>query len=193
MARQVNPADMVTWKVLRRLFNRSRFSERAHILHDSIVAQARTPALFRCYAIPDTLDGRFECLVLHVLLVMRRLRSSGVDGGNAAQELFDLVFADLDRALRETGVGDLKVGSRVRRMAQAYFGRARALDGALAAAAPDTLEKVLERNVYGTVSVEAETIGRLASYVRRQVAHLDSIENDRVITGHIDFARLEGE
>lgn len=184
---------MVTWKVLRRLFNRSRFSERAHLLHDAIVAQARTPALFRRHAIPDTFDGRFEFLVLHVLLVMRRLRASGADGGDAAQELFDLVFADLDRALRETGVGDLKVGSRIRRMAQAYFGRARALDDALAAAVPDDLNKVLERNVYGTVSVEAESVRRLASYVRRQVAHLDSMENHRVLTGHIDFAGVEGE
>lgn len=184
---------MVTWKVLRRLFNRSRFSERAHLLHDAIVAQARTPGLFRCHAIPDTFDGRFEFLVLHVLLVMRRLRTSGAGGGDAAQELFDLVFADLDRALREAGVGDLKVGSRIRRMARAYFGRARALDDALAAAVPDTLERVLERNVYGTVSVEAETVSRLACYVRRQVAHLDSMENDRVIAGHIDFARMEGE
>ena len=184
---------MVTRKALRRLFSRSRFSERAHLLHDSIVAQARTPALFRRHAIPDTFDGRFEFLVLHVLLVMRRLRSSGGDGGNAAQELFDLVFADLDRALRETGVGDLKVGSRVRRMAQAYFGRARALDDALAATVPDTLDKVLERNVYGTVSVEAGTVSRLASYVRRQVAHLDSMDNHRVVAGHIDFARVEDE
>ena len=184
---------MVTWKVLRRLFNRSRFSERAHLLYDAIAAQARTPALYRCHAIPDTFDGRFEFLVLHVLLVMRRLRSSGSEGAAAAQELFDLVFADLDRALRETGVGDLKVGSRVRRMAQAYFGRARALDDALAAAVPDALDKVLERNVYGTVSVEAETVSRLACYVRRQVAHLDGMENHRVVTGYIDFACVEGD
>ena len=184
---------MVTWKAVRRLFNRSRFSERAHLLYDAVVGQARTPALFRCHAIPDTLDGRFEFLVLHVLLVMRRLRSSGAEGDDAAQELFDLVFADLDRALRETGVGDLKVGSRVRRMAQAYFGRARALDDALATAVPDTLNKVLERNVYGTVSVEPETVSRLACYVRRQVAHLDGMDNHRVVTGHIDFAHVEGE
>ena len=184
---------MVTWKVLRRLLYRSRFSERAHLLHDAIVAQARKPDLFRCHAIPDTFDGRFEFLVLHVLLVMRRLRTIGSEGDDVAQELFDLVFADLDRALRETGVGDLKVGSRIRRMAQAYFGRARALDDALAAAVPHNLDKVLERNVYGTVTVEAETVSRLAFYVRRQVAHLDRLENQRVITGQIDFAPVEGE
>ena len=78
-------------------------------------------------------------------------------------------------------------------MAQAYFGRARALDDALAAAAPDALDRVLERNVYGTVTVEAETVSRLASYVRRQVAHLDGMEDHRVIAGHIDFACAEGE
>ncbi len=190
--RQVNPADMVTWKILHRLISRSRFGERAHLLHEAIVAQARTPALFRCHAIPDTFDGRFEFLLLHVLLVIRRLRTAGAEGDVAAQELFDLVFADFDRALRESGVGDLKVGSKVRRMAQAYFGRARALDDALAAAVPDALCTMLERNVYGTVSVETGTVGGLASYVRRQVVHLDSMADDRVVTGHIDFAPVRG-
>lgn len=184
---------MVTWKALRQLLSRSRFSERAHLLHDAIVAQARKPDLFRRHAIPDTFDGRFEFLVLHVLLVTRRLRTIGTEGDDVAQELFDLVFADLDRALRETGVGDLKVGSRIRRMAQAYFGRARALDDALAAAVPDDLDRVLARNVYGTVTAEAETVSRLASYVRRQVAHLDRMESRRVIAGQVDFAGEEGE
>ncbi len=184
---------MVTRKGLRRLFSRSRFSERAHLLHDSVVAQARSPSLFRYHHIPDTFDGRFEFLVLHVLLVMRRLRSDGGDGVAAAQELFDLVMADFDRALRESGVGDLRVGSRVRRMAQGYFGRARALDDALANAGPDTLDEVLERNVYGTVSVEAGTVSGLACYVRRQVAHLDSMDHHRVVAGDIDFAHMESD
>ena len=189
---QVNPADMVTWTILNRLLSRSRFSERAHLLHETIVEQARTPTLFRRHAIPDTFDGRFEFLLLHVLVVMRRLKAVGAEGEVAAQELFDLVFADFDRALRESGVGDLRVGSKIRRMAQAYFGRARALDDALADALPDVLCDMLERNVYGTVSVESGTICGLASYVRRQVMHLDGVADQCIVTGHIDFAKVKG-
>ena len=175
-------------KMLRRLFSRSRFSDSTHALHQAVVGQARRPCLYRRFAIPDTFDGRFEFLVLHVLLVMRRLRSAGATGGEVSQELFDLVFADLDRALREIGVGDLRVGSRIRRMAEAFFGRARALDDALAPAAADAeLKQMLARNVYGTVKVPGETIERLADYVRQQAKYLVSIGDRIVLEGRFGF------
>ena len=179
--------------MLRRLFSRSRFSEITHALYHAVVGQARRPYLYRCFAIPDTFDGRFEFLVLHVLLVMRRLRTAGSAGGAASQELFDLVFADLDRALREIGVGDLRVGSRIRKMAQAFFGRARALDDALAPTAAEAeLGQMLARNVYGTVTVPGETVERLADYVRQQTGYLASLEDRLVLDGRFGFDDPEG-
>ncbi len=180
-------------KMLRRLFSRSRFSENTHALHHVVVGQARRPCLYKRFAIPDTFDGRFEFLVLHVLLVMRRLRIAGSAGSDMSQELFDLVFADLDRALREIGVGDLRVGSRIRRMAQAFFGRARALDDTLAPAAADAgLKQMLARNVYGTVPIPDETVERLADYVRQQTEYLASIEDRLVLDGRFEFDDPEG-
>ncbi len=174
--------------VLRRLFLRSRFTGATHALHEVVVAQAREASLFRRYAVPDTLDGRFEFLILHVLLVMRRLRTAGAAGNDASQQLFDLVFADLDRALREAGVGDLGVGSRIRRMAEAFYGRARALDDALLPqAGDDALAAMLSRNVYGTAPVPEATAGGLAAYVRRQSLHLDSLEDGRILEGRFAF------
>ena len=106
--------------MLRRLLSRSRFDESTHRLYDAMVERAREPVFFAELGVPDTLDGRFEMNVLHGLLIMRRLRRIEEGGADAAQSLFDLMFADFDSALRQIGVGDLKVGSRIKQMGQAY-------------------------------------------------------------------------
>ena len=64
---------------------------------------------------------------------MRRLRDEGQAGQELAQSLFDLMFEDLDRHLREWGVGDLSVGKQVKKLAQSFLGQAAALDPLLAA------------------------------------------------------------
>ena len=90
------------------LFSRSRFNDRAHDLYDTIVAQSRLPAFYQAGGVPDSVDGRFDLIVLHAVLVTRRLGGAGEPGKALAQELFDLMFADMDRSLREMGVGDLR-------------------------------------------------------------------------------------
>lgn len=172
-----------------KLLSRSRFGEPAHRLHDAVVAQARQPALYRGYGVPDTLDGRFELAVLHALLVMRRLRridAAGARAGErAAQALFDLTFADFDRALRELGVGDLSVGRRIRHMGRAFYGRASGLDRALDGAAP--LAPFLRRNVYGTVAASDRQVAALAAYVARQEAHLATLSDGPLLAGQLAF------
>ncbi|MBV9393647.1 MAG: ubiquinol-cytochrome c chaperone, partial [Methylobacteriaceae bacterium] len=86
-------------------------------LHGRIVAAARRPALFLPpYGIPDTLDGRFDLLVLLTILVLRRLESLPEPGPEIAQELVDAVFEHLDADLREMGVGDLAVPKRIKKL-----------------------------------------------------------------------------
>src|SRR6476660_9122950 len=101
-------------------------------LYGAIVAQARNPGLYADLAVPDTVTGRFEMVILHSALVLRHLRAD--DAAKAvAQEVFDLFCADMDRSLRELGVGDLAVGKRMREMAGIFYGRADAYDNALLA------------------------------------------------------------
>ena len=114
----------------------------------ALAKAARTPALYTMGA-PDSFDGRFDMMVLHLHLVLRRLRALGQGRAPEAQSLFDHFFTTLDEALREMGVGDLSVGKKIRKMAQAYYGRAAAYDVAFAAADPQTaLTAVLTRNLY---------------------------------------------
>lgn len=172
--------------MLRRLLSRSRFDESTHRLYDTVVERAREPVFYADLGVPDTLDGRFEMSVLHGLLVMRRLRRIKVGGAQAAQSLFDLMFADFDSALRQIGVGDLKVGSRINKMGQAFYGRATALDAALAEGAqPGTLKEVLRRNTFGTVEAVDDHLSAFEAYVRSQESHLNSQPDDALLAGDL--------
>ena len=105
-------------------------------LYRAMVEQARRPAFYRELGVPDTPEGRFEMIALHAALVLRRLRREGLPGQALGQALFDLMFADLDAGLRELGVGDLGVGTYIKRLAGQFYARLAALDEGLGDAGP---------------------------------------------------------
>ena len=99
-------------------------------IYGMIVTQAREPLFYRALGVPDTVNGRFDLLLLHLWLVLRRLKS--VEGGAAlSQALFDHFCNDMDDNLREMGVGDLTVPKRMQAFGEAFYGRTAAYDLAL--------------------------------------------------------------
>ena len=168
------------------LRSRSRRGEAARDLYRVVVGQARDPAFYRDFGVPDTLDGRFEMIVLHMVLVLGRLRREGEDGAALGQAVFDTMVADMDQSLREMGVGDLSVSRRVRAMGQAFYGRARAYDSALAAD-DNALTDALRRNLFGTVEPDDDGIAAIAGYVRGAVAGLDGQPGAALLAGVVRF------
>ncbi|WP_137123707.1 ubiquinol-cytochrome C chaperone family protein [Roseomonas sp. HF4] len=152
---------------------RRRPHERAGFqLYGAAVAAARDPLLFGRLGVPDTVEGRFDLVSLHVALLIRRLRTDPDPRGPAlAQAVFDAMFADMDLNLREMGVGDLSVGKRVRRMWEAFHGRALAYEAALEAADEPALAEALARNVWVGEPPDGAP-SRLAGLARGQAAHL---------------------
>lgn len=173
--------------MLKRFLTGSRFDAKAHDLYDVIVPQARQPVFYASLGIPDTTDGRFDLVLLHAQLVIRRLRRCGEAGRILAQRLFDLMFADFDEALRLLGVGDLKVGPRVKKMAQAYYGRAQAYDAALDAGDEAALAHALRRNLYRSES-EPDGLAAITAYVVAQERHLAALADADLLAGHVSFA-----
>ena len=115
----------------------------------AVARAARNPLFYRAYGVDDSVDGRFDTLVLHAALLVRRLSAmAGREGGELAQGVIDTMFADLDLSLLEMGVGDTKVGGKVKAMAKAWLGRMTAYDAAIAGADPAVLAGALERNLY---------------------------------------------
>lgn len=148
-------------RILKRLFGRSGEGA-ADPLYRAIVAQARQPVFYAALGVPDTEEGRFDMIVLHMILVIRALRARGEGGRRFAQVLFDTFFRDMDRSLREMGIGDLVVPKRIRRMGEAFYGRAGRYEPALEARDEAALAEGLAANVFGTG--RDENALRLARY-----------------------------
>lgn len=133
-------------------------------LYGGIVAQARLPAFYESYAVPDTVDGRFDLIVLHLVLVIDRLGRKTPTLRRMGQKLFDAFCRDLDGNLREMGVGDLTVPKRMRRFAEAFYGRQQVYEAALAAGDRHELETALTRNIYAETAAPSAVSIRLAAY-----------------------------
>jgi cytochrome b pre-mRNA-processing protein 3 len=172
--------------VFTKLFPRTGFSAEAHRLYSEIVSQARSPALYSTYGVPDTLDGRFELIVLHAFLLLNRLKDED-SVRPLTQDLFDVMFADLDQSLREMGVGDLSVGKKIKVMAQSFYGHMAAYE---AAVADGTLADALERNLYGTVQADPVEVEKMRDYVVRQRQSLESADLEAFRAGHIPFVKM---
>jgi cytochrome b pre-mRNA-processing protein 3 len=122
---------------------------RSDSVYAGIVALARQPWLYSRAGVPDTVSGRFDMIVLHLALVMERLRDGGPAMQAFSQALLETMFADMDRNLREMGVGDLSVAKRMHTMAGVYYGRALAYREAFAGTDPPVaVAQVLARNLF---------------------------------------------
>lgn len=154
-------------------------------LYGAIVAQARAATFYGDYGVPDTVEGRFDLIVLHLVLLLRRLDRSDDIGRGLGQELFDVFCRDLDANLREMGVGDLAVPKRMQRFAEAFYGRQAAYLAALAAPDQRAFETALARNIFP--GGDGDGAARLARYGRAVVRALDEQDDDALLRGEVAF------
>jgi cytochrome b pre-mRNA-processing protein 3 len=143
-------------------------------LYGMIVAQARSPAFYLGYGVPDTVSARLDMILLHLVLLLRRVAATGATA-TIGQPLFDRFCKDIDDNLREMGVGDLAVPRQMRRVAEGFYGRAKAYDDALAAD-DAALVAAVARNVYGIANPQSQNMPmgarRLAAYMREAASAL---------------------
>lgn len=145
--------------MLRRLFQRR--DDAGHALYAAVVAQARHPAFYTEGGVDDTIDGRFDMVLLHLCLVIDRLRESDRSIAPAGQALFERFVADMDETLREIGIGDLTVPKKMKKIGEAFYGRFDAYTRAADAAA---LADAIRRNVYAGSAPPAGAAAALARY-----------------------------
>ena len=119
-------------------------------LYKRIAMASRTPGLYAALGIPDTLEGRFEALSLHMVLALRALRELPPPADEVAKDLTDAFFRDMDASLREMGVGDTVVPKRMKKIAESFYGRAQAYDAPLNGSDEAGLALALGRNAYGS-------------------------------------------
>jgi cytochrome b pre-mRNA-processing protein 3 len=171
------------------LFRRSPDGGPAASLYEVVVAQSRRPEFYENLGVPDTVDGRFEMIAVHAFLLLRRLKSEEKDADDLPQMLFDTMFGDMDRSLREMGAGDLGVGRRVKVMATSFYGRIAAYERGLAGPKGE-LEEALARNLYGTTQAGSDDISVMADYVRREARGLERQSGSDLRSGRVTFGDL---
>jgi len=139
-------------------------------IYGMIVTQVREPLFYRDLGVPDTVNGRFDLLLMHLWLVLRRLKS--VEAGSAlSQQLFDHFCQDMDDNLREMGVGDLTVPKRMQAFGEAFYGRTAAYDLGLTAG-PEARAQAFCKNILN--GEKLDKAGLLATYALRVMSELDA-------------------
>lgn len=141
-------------------FRKNTLTEPVYAVYSAIVAQSRREIFYAEWGVPDTLTGRFDMISLHAALVFCRLRSSEKVSKAFSQSVFDCFFHDMDRSLREMGVGDLSVPKRIEKMGALFYGLLSNLSAALDAGDRAALEGVVARNFQ-----QGEAHPALASFV----------------------------
>lgn len=163
--------------------------EQAERLYLQVVAQARQPVFYTDYRVPDTVDGRFEMIALHSWLLIQKLHKDNAP--NVAQALFDQMFLDMDRSMREMGIGDLSVPKKMKVMMSAFNGRSQAY--AKAFAEPALLHDTVRRNIYGTLKImEDATVTAMCEYVKAQKTYVDVQDLPRLLNGENIFISDQG-
>ncbi len=177
-------ADPDKHMFLSRLFDRmSRKPDASQVLYERIVAAARQEVFYARWAVPDTVDGRFDMIALHLFLVLERLKGEGQEVEDFRQVLTDTFFQDMDRSLREMGVGDISVGKKVRKMAEAFYGRVHAYSEALSSGAG--LEVALRRNIFP--DAPGQDVTALAAWVQAARKALAAQQTGSMLQGMVSF------
>ena len=167
------------------LFRRNARQDTISALYGTIVAQARLPCLYREYGVSDTVNGRFDLLILHLATVLDRL-AEDPELRDLGQALFDRFCQDMDHNLREMGIGDLSVPKEMQRIGEAFYGRTQAYRSALAAHGEEALIEALTRNVYGGGTSAAPAVpARLATYIREAVRDVRAQQPVDLLAGNL--------
>lgn len=149
---------------------RAEASRTAEKLYGSVVAAARHPAFYRDMGAPDTPEGRFELVALHLFLLLEGMKRQNPSDPELAQRTIETFVTDMDDCMREMGVGDMAVAKKVKRAAAAFYERAAVYRPALAEpgrALEDSIAKyVFAGAMTGDHALAQDGAARLARYMR---------------------------
>jgi cytochrome b pre-mRNA-processing protein 3 len=150
------------------------------------VTQARGQTFYADWRVPDTLQGRFEMIVLHLALLLRRLAAEGEAGRSLAILLNEEFVVDMDDNMRELTFSDLRVPKEVKRATAALFDRHAAYLAALARPDDISLAGAVEAQLaYLASGSDRIDVRSLAGYVRRCADALDAQPGRQILAGRL--------
>ena len=161
----------------------------ARVLYGSIVTQARQPGFYANWGVPDSAEGRFEVLAMHLVLVLRRLNRSSAVGPRVPQVLSEIFVVDLDDALRELAVGDLAVPRQVKRAVAVLHDRHLLYGGALDDGEDGRLADAISARLGTLKDVGDLDTAAICAYLRAAARNLDQANDAALIAGRLQWPR----
>jgi len=159
----------------------------ARSLYGSSVTAARARAFYAQWGVPDTLQGRFEMVALHVALVLRRLGAEGEAGRSLGVALTEAFVVDMDDGMRELTFGDLAVPREIKRATAALFDRHAAYLAALATTPDISLAETLQAQLAYLAPGGGLDGRQLAGYVRSCASALEAQPAAQIFAGRIEW------
>ncbi len=159
----------------------------AERLYRQLVTQARQPDFYGRLGVPDTVEGRLEMILLHLVLLFQRLHGEGDNGQLLAQSVFDRFVADMDRSLREMGVGDLGIPKRMKAIGRSFYGRLEAYGRPIAERDQRALTDALRRNLWPDGAPIADHAEEVAAYAAHAATTLRGQPFGNIARGKIAF------
>ena len=175
------------FKLIRRVFGLGTGMKQAEELYGSVVAQARQPVFYAKTGVSDSVDGRFDMITLHLFILMDRF-PLGERTHETLQAVLEEFFVDMDRSLREIGVGDQSLPKKVHKMIDALYGRMESYAKALEVPGMEAdLQDALRRNIYRGEPVPEPALEALTHYVHQARLELGKQSTDDILSGKVHF------
>ena len=156
-----------------------------------IVDISRNKDFYKKLSVPDTIDGRYDLLVLFSIILTFYLSKCGSDGRDLSQSLFDKIFLDLDLSLRELGAGDAGVYIKIKQMVKSYMGRQQAYCSCLEVEDFDKLKKHIVKNVYRNVDNFGNSADLLTDYYKKIYIQFKNRDSQYFLSNKFTFPIFE--
>lgn len=132
--------------------------------------------------LPDTLQSWFLVLHLHIWMCLVRLKAEGKDGRYMYKTLVRMMWLDVEERIDNLGTIDsVQKRDTLLVLQQQFNGLSIGYDEGLLCD-DRVLATVLWRNLFQNKNrTDAEQLGRLVEYVRKNIQHLDSLPTEHVL------------
>ena len=147
-------------------------------IYTNIVKTSRNKSFFLDFNVDDTVEGRFDIIILHSFIVFNFFIHINDRKSSLPHMLFDHMFHDFDSSLREMGFGDIAVNKRMKQFIKAFYGRIKNYSESLFRfnkLADDTLlKKTILRNIYKDKEIQSEFIDFWSDYIINNVNYINA-------------------
>jgi len=168
-------------------FKKKIYETTSNDIYQKIVKFSRIKLFYTKYKVPDTIDGRFDMLVLITVITVFRLSKIKDEGIKLSQNIFDIVFKDLDYSLRELGAGDVSVANNMKKLISSYMGRQKIYLKAFKNDDEKFLAKAFKNNIFRNNNQKENLILLLSKNILSINKKLDLIDDKKILEGNFEF------